>query len=145
MKLPDVCSYGQAGPSPPLLLPSIPQARHAPPPTPATPAERYTYDLVQVANPSIDPSTATAGPDTFTLVHDNLGTPTGIPNSYSTTTNTFYLTGLPDGLYRLRVKSVIGAASEASAWSDVIGTGEGRGRPVQRWLASGRWAGRVIS
>ncbi|PRW20926.1 fibronectin type III domain-containing [Chlorella sorokiniana] len=98
-------------------------------PTPTTDnAEAYKYDLVRVANPSIDLTGAT-GTDLaagYEYVKTAEATPTGGDNSYGATTNTIYISGtfLTDGLYRVRVKSTNPNGADAlSPWSAVIGTG----------------------
>lgn len=94
-------------------------------------AEKYTYDLVRVNHPSVVvPDTATgndlvAGYE-FVTGHSNQDVPTSGSSSFSTSSNTFYIPSLPDGLYRVRVKSANpnSVNPAVSSWSNIIGTGE---------------------
>lgn len=83
-------------------------------------------------------------PNTYTFVtgHYNKTLPTGGSNSLSTTSNTFYLSGLSAALYRVRVRSINNNGEQASAWSDVIGTGaraDHTQTPAHAWNALGWW------
>lgn len=107
--------------SPPLLVWPI-----------AAAAAGYMYDLVRVDNPSVPVlDTATGNGPGYTFVKTGEPTPTDTttdPNTYSSTTNTFYIRGtfLTDGLYLVRVRShnPLNDAGVASSWSDLIGTGD---------------------
>lgn len=97
-------------------------------------AEKYTYDLVRVDSPSVVvPPDAETGGEGYTFV--TLGSDAELPEGASLggtgspTINTFYISGLPNALYRVRVKSVnpIGPAA-LSAWSAAVGTGETKGQ-----------------
>ena len=93
-------------------------------------AETYTYDLVKLDNPSVEPPTDISSPAGYTVkaadhALPEQGTTLGAANGANPTLNTFYLTGLTDGLYRVRIRSNNPNGADAlSAWSDVIGTGE---------------------
>jgi len=99
-------------------------------------AEKYTYNLVKLDNPHEKPGDAAetdATGYTFVTVGENkdLDLPSG-GTTLGPTDNTFYLTDLIDGLYRVRIRSHNPNGADAlSAWSDVIGTGEPeRQRPL---------------
>lgn len=129
----------------PQWAPASMQAPAQPPPLdncPAAPGplvprapEKFTYDLVKLDNPSVQPpataetSDTTAG-YTFVSGHQEQDLPSlnrilGADNGANPTLNTFYITGLTDGLYRVRVRSNNPNGADAlSAWSEPIGTGE---------------------
>lgn len=98
---------------------------HLPPP-----AEKYTFDAYKVDSPSIDLSEDTSG---FTEQLKDKDVK-DYSSSYNSATRmmTFYLTTLPKGLYRVRVKSVNpnSATPAESGWSAVVGTGEQLRWPV---------------
>lgn len=96
-------------------------------------AERYSYTLVRVDNPSgIDPTTADSG---FTVVRQDVALPSDAELGHDS--NTFYLTGLAPALYVVRVRAHNPNYPDGmpSEWSDVIGTGAppaAGGRGVRR-------------
>ena len=91
---------------------------------PARPcAASYTYDLVRVDSPTADEASFTSVYTSEALPVDATLGQAGDPGQ--PTLNTFYIAGLPDALYRVRIKAVNPNGVDAvSAWSEAIGTGE---------------------
>jgi len=109
-------------------------------------AEKYTYDLVKLDNPLVTVPADISSPAGYTveaqdqeLPDQSAGTILGAANGATNPTlNTFYITGLADGLYRVRVRSKNPNDNDAlSAWSEPIGTGE-----AEQW---GPWAPCVVA
>lgn len=96
-------------------------------------AASYTYDVVRVDSPTAVEASFTSVDTDAALPEDatlgqagDLGQPT---------LNTFYIAGLPDALYRVRVKAVNPNGADAvSAWSEAVGTGEAGMLHVQQLL-----------